>query len=244
MELKVKHKFSRWIKITICFLFLFLPSSVWAGKVVVYGIDESGSYPFRLQSINIARNIIMNLKPGDILYLRWITDKSYDDSCSILRLEIPRVGGKVSNKFNKKAHYRQQFLIMRGKLLKQKAIRMLEETEPVKVKKTDIWGYLAAAADRIDCEHCRLGSCETKIVIASDMEDNCHLDPEIDLQGADVIIVGFKSGSDPTKTRKLKTAWKQKLMSRKASTVNFLFPDCKFFLNPHTVGKEFADDNQ
>jgi len=206
----------------------FQPLAVQAQKIVIYGIDETGSYAFRAQSISIARDIIKDLEPGDVFYIRRITEKSYDDSCAIFRLEIPAVVDQVRNKFDKKARYQRRRMLHNVELIKARAAKIISEVKPVKAPRTDIWGFLAAAADRIVYDRKRQ-DVDIKIVIASDMQDNCRLKAEIDLQGADIIIAGFESGSDPTKAQKMKAAWQKKLEEKKAGTVSFLPPDCKLF---------------
>lgn len=209
--------------------FLAIPQVVYAKKVIIYGIDETGSYAFRAQANSIAREIIKVLEPGDVLYIRRITEKSYDDSCAIFRLEIPAVVAPVSNKFDKKARYRRRQMLRKVELIKAKAAKFISEVKPVNAPRTDIWGFLAAAADRIAYDR-NQQDVDVKIVIASDMQDNCHLNPSMDLQGAEVIIAGFESGSDPEKACKIKTAWQKKLKDKKAGPVSFLPPDCKLFL--------------
>ena len=214
---------------TILTLFLSSPMVASAQKVIIYGIDETGSYAFRAQSISIAKDIIQALEPGDVLYIRRITEKSYDDKCAIFRLEIPAVVDPVSNKFDKKARHRRLQMLRNVELIKMKAAKIISEIKPVKAPNTDIWGFLAAAADRIvyDRSH---QDVDVKIVIASDMQDNCRLKTEMDLQGADVIIAGFESGADPMKAQKMKSVWQKKLQDKKAGSVSFLPPDCKLIL--------------
>jgi len=210
--------------------FLAIPQAVYAKKVIIYGIDETGSYAFRAQANSIARDIIKVLEPGDVLYVRRITEKSYNDSCAIFRLEIPAVVAPVSNKFDKKARYRRRQMLRKVELIKARAAKVISEVKPVKAPRTDIWGFLAAAADRIAYDRNHQKDVDVKIVIASDMQDNCHLNPSMDLQEAQVIIAGFESGSDPEKACKIKTAWQKKLKDKKAGSVSFLPPDCKLFL--------------
>ncbi len=225
-----KHGRSFLVGTAVVILLALLPITGQAKMVVIYGIDETGSYAFRAQAISIAAEIIRLLEPGDIFYVRRITEKSYDDRCAIFRLEIPRVMEQVSNRFNKRARLRRRRMLRRVEQVKARAIKVLAGVKPVKAPKTDIWGFLAAAADRIAYD-CRQPGTEVKIVIASDMRDNCHLDPKIDFRGAEVIIAGFESGDDPVKARKIKLGWQEKLQKKQAGAVSFLPPDCKPFLH-------------
>ena len=45
-------------------------------RIIVLGIDETGSYGAWGQMKNMTTRIIENLRPGDILYVRRITDTS------------------------------------------------------------------------------------------------------------------------------------------------------------------------
>ncbi|MBN2032712.1 MAG: hypothetical protein JW836_05500, partial [Deltaproteobacteria bacterium] len=76
----------------LMFATLLLPGPAGAAKlVVVFGLDETGSYSFREKSIAVASRVISDLKPGDVFYARRITHSSYNDDCNIFRLNLPEV---------------------------------------------------------------------------------------------------------------------------------------------------------
>ena len=41
--------------------------------VIVFGLDETGSYDFRKKAISLVSGIIAGLEPGDIFYARRVT---------------------------------------------------------------------------------------------------------------------------------------------------------------------------
>jgi len=206
------------------FVGLLISVSAFAEKrVVVFGIDETGSYSFRNKAISIANRIISDLQPGDIFYARRITEKSYIDSCTIFRLEIPEIGTPPKNKFDKRARYSWNKKLRKMSLLKTRAVNILTKLRPVKAPKTDIWGFIAAAADRIHAEY---GSdSRLVVIITSDMKDNCHRETTLDLKGAEVMIAGFESGENPKRAQKIKADWIKSLKRCNASSIKFLPPD-------------------
>lgn len=207
---------------------LLFAEPVCAKLVAVYGIDETGSYSFRNKAIALGQGIIKGLDPGDVFYARRITDGSYKDDCNVLRLELPEVGTPPQNKFDKRARHQWQRKLDMVTGLKVQASNALSSMAPVKAKRTDIWGFLAAAADRFKAE-CK-GDCEKVIVIASDMKDNCNREVKMDLAGVTVIVAGFESGNDPALALKIKEGWNKSLKKYGVSAVEFLPPDCTLTL--------------
>lgn len=219
--------------LTVLFIILttILPVSAYGQQslLVVFGIDETGSYDFRNKAISIAGRVISDLKPGDIFYVRRITDKSYDDSSAIFRLEIPEIGNPPSNKFDRRAWYNWKKKNRGISALKAKAIDVLSKLGQVKAPMTDIWGFIAAAADRIHTEQDQ--DYRPVVVICSDMKDNCRRKTKLDLNGAKMLIAGFESGKDPSQSQKIKSNWDKSLKECNTSSVNFLPPDCKLLIN-------------
>jgi len=209
---------------------LLLPLSSHADPlVIVFGLDETGSYDFRKKAISLANGIIAGLEPGDILYARRVTEKSYEDSCAIFRLEVPQVGEPPKNKFDRRALVDWKKATKRAAAAKSQAIGILSRLAPVKAPMTDIWGFLAAAGDRLRAETSK--KCLKMIVIASDMKDNCRRKTSMDLQGAEISIIGFETGGDPGAAQKLQAEWSEGLKKCNASSVCFIPVDCKVALN-------------
>lgn len=198
------------------------------GRVLVFGLDETGSYDFRLRAMAIAKNLIDDLEPGDVFFFRLITDKSYSDSCAVLRLPIPQVPPMPANAMDVRAKnaVRRQFAAIKN--LKAKAKAILDGIGTVKAPRTDIFGFLAAASDRIKEEGGT--AAEAVIVIASDMQDNCRVKVSPNLFQAEVVIAGFQSGDDPIKAARLKADWEKALKSCEAADVRFVPTDCRLTL--------------
>jgi hypothetical protein len=234
-----QHLAKSWLKsIALGILLTVLPADSYAqGRVIVFGLDETGSYSFRKKAIAIAKSIIAGMKPGEVFYARRITHNSYDDSCAVFRLEIPQIGKAPSNRFDPRARSSWQKKVKRVSLLKSEAIGVLSKLGPVKAPMTDIWGFLAAAADRIQAEHGP--DFHPVVIITSDMKDNCHRKTDMDLNGAEILIAGFESGKDPKKAYKIKSNWKNGFKRCNAASVTFLPPDCKLLLHitPQNGGK-------
>ncbi|MGV8080939.1 MAG: hypothetical protein AB2L22_12895 [Syntrophales bacterium] len=202
-----------------------------AKSLVIFGLDDTGSYGLRAKGVEVGNMILDGLKDGDVFYARRITDKSFHDSASIFRLEVPVVGNAPTNRFNRVARGTWEKKIQQARAIKTQAKGILSRLKPVKAPRTDIWGFLAACEARFLAEEG--GSVAAKkIIIASDMKDNVKRKVHLDLQGADILIVGFESGADPEATQKLQAAWIDSLLKAKAGNVRFLPPDTRMALNP------------
>lgn len=200
-----------------------------SGRLIIFGLDETGSYSLRAKAVAIARGVINEMSPGDVFYARRITHESYMDNCSVMRMALPRVGAKPDNQFDRKALLAWQRQQRKVATLKVQAGAVLARLQQVGAPKTDIWGFLAAAADRIAAEkHGRAG---VVILIASDMQDNVRRRVGLDLKGAQVVIAGFETGADPRKARRIKQSWQKALGRARAGEVVFLPPDVTFSLS-------------
>ncbi len=223
----MKALFSTFLGIFLTIFFFAEPAC--AKQIVLYGIDETGSYSFRDKCIALGGRVISELKPGDVLYARRITHSSYSDDCNILRLALPEVGDRPQNKFDKRARYQWEMRMKTVEGLKVQAHNSLSRLAPVKAKMTDIWGFFAAAADRFRAE-CG-DNCQKVIVIASDMKDNCNREIAMDLKGVKIVVAGFESGGDPKLARKIIQGWTGSLKKYGVSEVEFLPPDYPLTLN-------------
>jgi len=194
--------------------------------VVVFGLDETGSYNLRHKGIEIAQTVIGSLKGGDVFYARRITDKSFSDSASIFRLSIPDTGNQPANKFDRKAYSEWQKKVKQASLVKSQAVDILRNMKPVKATGTDIWGFFAAATARFQAEGQEYK--KRTIIISTDMKDNMNRKAAIDLFGANVIIVGFQSGENACENQNLQAAWQAALKKVNAGSISFLPADSKF----------------
>ena len=212
--------------------FVFLsPLPVNARTIIMFGLDETGSYNLRAKGVALACMVIDGLHGGDVFYVRRITDRSFHDSASVFRLEIPAVGKAPQNRFDRttRATWERQVQAVNG--AKAKAKDMLSRLSPVKAPRTDIRGFLAACTARFQAEE-ESNGITRKIIIASDMKENVKRSVSLDLQGAEVMIVGFEAGEDPEASRKLQEGWSDHLARCKAGKVRFLPADSLFVVNP------------
>ncbi|MDI6755836.1 MAG: hypothetical protein QME78_15750 [Thermodesulfobacteriota bacterium] len=207
---------------------LLLPGPALAqGMTLIFGLDETGSYKMRAKGLAVVTAIIRDLKGGDVFYARRITDKSYKDDCSLFRLKVPPTGPAPDNKFDRRAYLEWERKVKQAETAKAQAISILSHLTPVKTPRTDIWGFLAAAADRLKAED---GGAEYKVILASDMQDNVGRRVPVNLMGAEVAVVAFEAGDSPVATQKLQAYWTEALKQCKAQKVIFLPADSQFTL--------------
>jgi hypothetical protein len=197
--------------------------------VVVFGIDDTGSYGLWEQAKSIACRVVDQLQPGDILNCRRITDSSYLDTCLILKLAMPLIEELGNNNpFDRKAKRVMRQQDSGIKALKREACNRLSGLRSTNSKRTDIYGFVAAAADRFALapkEHKRI------LILASDLEDNVGYQPKMNLAGAQVAVLGFQSSKDPVKTQRVKQSWTKRFTEAGATRIVFLPLEEKFNLD-------------
>jgi hypothetical protein len=197
---------------------MIIASQALAGNVIVFGIDETGSYDFRKKALTVAQSLIRTLKPGDAFFMRRITGSSYQDSASIFTLELPVIGDAPQNLYDAKANAAWKQKAGKADQFKAQAIQYLETMPVGKASKTDIWGFFAAASDRLNM----LNAEQCKIYLASDMRDNCKQISDFDLVKAEVVVLGFESGTSAKETMVFKKKWAEDLSRRGAGSVQFM----------------------
>ena len=216
------------MKITGCCLMFFfiIVMPVYAQRqVIVFGLDETGSYDLREKGLGIAARLIANLKPGDVIYIRTITESSYHDGCAILRLEIPELKKAPQNRFDVRAHRKHLLISKQINVIKKQAIDLLQKLPPINANKTDIHGFFAAAADRFKIETTK-GDCRKFVILSSDMQDNCLVNTQTNLSGAKVIIAGFQVYADPFVANRIKAEWNKTLIKKyNADSVSYIPAD-------------------
>jgi hypothetical protein len=198
-------------------------------RVIIIGIDESGSYKLREQAKKLFARVISDLKPGDILYLRRINDSSYLDQCTIFRLELPALEkSKSNNPFDRKAKRLRKSQLFHINSLKKEAIQRLADIKFKIAKNTDIYGFLGASNDKFNLTP---QDYQKILIIASDLKDNVRYKVELGLSGAFVAVVGFQNSKNPQESRSLKNKWIKKFMQSGAEKVIFLSIEERFSIN-------------
>jgi hypothetical protein len=195
-------------------------------RVIIIGIDESGSYKLREQVKRLIARVINELEPGDILYLRRINDSSNLDQCTIYRLELPTLEkSKFDNPFDRKTKRLRKSHTVHIHSLKKEAIQRLIDIKFKVAKHTDIYGFLAASNDRFNIAP---QDYQKILIIASDLKDNVRHKVNLDLAGAYVAVVGFQNSKNPQESRNLKSGWTKKFINSGAAKVVFLSIEEKF----------------
>jgi hypothetical protein len=195
-------------------------------RLIIIGIDESGSYKLREQAKKLIARVIKELESGDILYLRRINDSSYLDGCTIFRLELPVLQNPASeNPFDRKAKRLRKAQLFHVNSLKNQAIQRLADIKFKVAKNTDIYGFLAASNDRFNLAP---KDYQKILIIASDLKDNVRYKVDLGLSDTYVAVIGFQNSKDPKESRNLKGKWTKKLVQSGAAKVMFLSIEEKF----------------
>lgn len=228
----------------ILHLMIFLPISLFAanamangkpvngqnsGRVIVMGIDDTGSYGLWNQAKDIATQIILQLQPGDIFYFRKIIASSYIDESSFFRLEIPKLKEKLSNNpFDRESKRVRKMHNLQNLALKRETIKRISKLERVGAGRTDIFGFLAAASEKFglqDQDYKRI------LIIASDLQDNVQWTPDLNLSGSKVAVAGFQPMENPKEAQNFQKKWQDTFKKYGATKTIFSRADEKFNLN-------------
>jgi hypothetical protein len=198
-------------------------------RVIIMGLDDTGSYRLWDAAKEIASNIVRQMAPGDIFYLRRITDASYINEATIFRLELPRNPAAVTdNPFDRMAKKHRKAVVFTIQRLKLQALKQIAELKSTKAGKTDIQGFLAVASEKFalrGTDNSRL------LIIASDLRENVNYSPELNLNSSQVIVVGFQPLQDPKKTQKFKKYWVEYFRNLGANHIQFTRADEKVRLD-------------
>jgi len=193
----------------------------------MFGLDETGSYSLRNRAVALIQSVIAGLKPRDVMFLRMITASSFTDDCSVFRLEVPAQNCRQpENKFNQRARAEYRRCLQQVQAVKAQAMAMVARLEPQKSGRTDLWGFLAAAAQRLESEG-KAGD-RRLLIVCSDMVSNVKRDVAVDLSGVEVLVVLWEAGEDPAAAQRLQNYWRRVLVGQaKATSVRFVSPDQK-----------------
>lgn len=195
-------------------------------RLTVIGIDRSGSYAGLLhRGLAIAAALIEQARPGDAIIVRWISGHSYESDQVIAHIVIPlapnplqRPGVNTANPFDVRARgavaawqaretQRRQAFFAQLRRLKAKEVARLCTLTPHRAPTTDIFGFVAAAADAFtELAHPHQ---EKELVLVTDLKDTVHrVFPPPDLAGVRVAVWGIRTGSDPLAAERLRKRWR------------------------------------
>ena len=195
-------------------------------RVIVFGVDDTGSYKLWNQAKNMALQVIQQLQPGDIFYCRRINEASYLDDSIIFRLELPCVdNANIDNPFDRRSKRLLRSRMGQINRIKREAYEKMAAILPTNAGRTDINGFFAAAMDRFSVaskEYQRV------LIIASDLQENVNYNVELDLKGVQVLVLGFQTTEDPAETQRLKNKWIETFTRAGVGKVLFLSPEESF----------------
>lgn len=181
--------------------------------VCVIAIDGTRSYRFLSKAKEITINVVKRLPDGSRVYVRWITEDSNSDKASIVSATIPDTR-RPKNPFDVKAKEMRKVMMAKKLHILRQIINAINSAKSPMARKTDIYGALYAAGERFsnapDMPHL--------LILLSDMEDNAGNQYSINLNSADVWILGYQVSS---KEEGRKRKWTEYLTSVGASKVKF-----------------------
>jgi hypothetical protein len=189
-------------------------------QTCVIFIDGTGSYKYISKAKKTAFYKIQCLPAGSKVYVRWITNNSILDDCSLISFIIPKKPTSPRNPFvnpMEKKKYRINLLKYK-QLMTNIAVRIQKAQSP-NARYTDIWGALFAASERFQYD----SKNQPHLIMLTDMVDNTNRKyKNINLKRASVQILDYQVNP---KQYERKQCWKKRLTSLGAATVEFAFLD-------------------
>lgn len=217
------------IKSFLIFSLLLLSMANTAGAqakklAIAFLIDSTGSYALQRQAVALGQRIISGLGPESTFIARRISASSYGISNHLFWFRLPSAPPKPQNRFDLRRW--QAYEVARRKIVsvKRQAIQRLSKVKPQKAPRTDIWGGIAAAAERLR----RLDDGQTKLTLflCTDLGENVGFSIRPSLKSIHVYVVVWDGGSSPVRALKQKRYWRKELIEKcGAASVAFFQPD-------------------
>lgn len=191
-----------------------------APRVVLCGIDRTGSYSFPKIGLRYCAERIHEMEAGDSLVVRWISGASYGHQDFVLRVDIPNLElpNCEQNPWNLRCRELRVAAEQQIHHIKSEAIAELLAQRPQIALRTDIYGFWASAGDLFSSAP---ENAERIVYAATDMVDNVRLNIQPDISGARVSIGAIQTGNDPAATWQLLETWKERLLEWGVEEVSF-----------------------
>lgn len=192
------------------------PNSTKAEPIIcVIAIDGTGSYNYLDRAKQTAINILKSLPANSKVYVRWITESSNSDKCSIVSVVIPDTK-PPKNPFDVKGKKRHGYLKAKRNQVFTQVVKVIDNAKSPRAGRTDIYGALFAASERFN------GNAEMKpiLILLTDIVDNVNAKDAytINLNGAEVKVLNYQV--DPKEDGR-KKYWMEYLTGVGATNVEF-----------------------
>jgi hypothetical protein len=195
-------------------------TKVKAPQVCTIFIDGTSSYTYLSKAKQTALKKIFNLPPGSKVYVRWITDDSFSDGCSIHSFIVPQKPEKIKNPFaNPKIKKGYKTKVLKYKYIWKKLASKIQKAQSPNSNSTDIMGALLAASKRFRYNP----DYQPSLIMLTDMDDNAHKKYDnIDLKNALVQLLDYQVDSKQNDRQEI---WVDRLTSLGASAIKVAFLD-------------------
>jgi len=181
---------------------------------VVCGVDRTGSYKLREVGLRLCTGLVRRGHAGDEFLLRWISDASFSESEFLSRIQIPSLPDCQRNPFDLGCRR----LMARYRASLESEIQRISSQRPPAAPRTDIYGFLQAAADAFAAAPT---GTDKLLYLATDLKDNVGYQVRPDLTGVRVRVLGWQTGPDPGRAVRLRARWDSTLRAWGAIVVTF-----------------------
>jgi len=186
------------------------PAAASPHRISVCGVDRSGSYDFVKIGIELCARVVAQANAGDEIVVRWISDASYGNEDFVERIKLPNGWPPCTNPFDARCRRERAAFDARLVQIKRATVERLVKLQPARSRRTDILGFLQAAADELSTAPAGV---ERWIYVATDLEENVHHPVSPDLKDVRVVVFALKTGRDPVRAVRLRNDWQERLRS-------------------------------
>ncbi len=191
-------------------------------RLFVAGIDRSKSYTIMDYVKELFAKLIQDAEPGTEFHFRWISHNSYSVEEFISQFALPSTPEIEASAFDVRANRNKRLAEAKFNAdmgaIKEKEIAMIRGLSPVGSKYTDIYGFIAYAAELFENVPSRT---EKRLYVASDLYDNVKHKIQPDLSGVHVICFAIEHNRSPEETRPIKDHWRGFFEAAGAASVQF-----------------------
>ncbi len=199
-----------------------------AKRFIVFGVDRTDTWE-RMTHLGLQlaeQTLLHDLRPGDEILYRWISDRSYaaDQVFAHVRLpEILRSSGQLDRRGKQAEAASRQALVAAARAGRDQ-LRGLTSASRVGTsdlshgtESTDLIGFLAAAGEQF----AQAGNGpQRQLILVSDLEDTRHFTAEPDLNGVDVLVYFVSLRADPAMGQRIQQEWTQRFTDFGARSIS------------------------
>lgn len=187
-----------------------------ATAVRICGVDRTLSVGEGQRLLEQCADVVRFSQPGDLVEVRWISDKSYDSRERLVVAALPEIG-PACGPYSGACRVRRRELMRHFLKARDSLVAVVQRAEARQAPRTDVRGFLARAADLFEQ---RPGSRHV-LYLTGDLGDNLGRDAaSLRLRGAVVVIIDPVTSFDAAGGQQILAKWRSTFLANGASSVH------------------------